>query len=232
MHWDRRSAAASAARTHDRTTAPTARQFRHRRWGDCETPAPGVGPGVAEKDSGAAPVVMDQNRLHESPHDVDSATAAGRLVRGSPPHAVVHDLDADASGLGPKGQLDSAICVRRRVGVIDTVAGGFVHREHHVVLGVPGKDKRRQPTTNLGPHPRELAGMRWPDLVNELGWFTSSKDDGWLAHVFPRVLLDPVRSRTAPPGLGQRAGGRRPGIFRATPLNSPAQPDRLSTGPD
>ena len=124
------------------------------------------------------------------------------MVRGSPPHAVIHDLDAHASGLGPIGRLDSAIRVRRRVGVIDTVAGGFVHREHHVFLGVPGKDKRRQPTTNLGPHRRELAGMRWPDLVNELGWFASSNDGGWLAHVFPRLLLDPVRSRTAPPGSG------------------------------
>ena len=97
------------------------RQIRHRRRGGCETPSPGVGPGIAEKDPGAAPVVTDQNRLHESPHDVDSATAAGRLVRGSPPHAVVHDLDADASGLGPKGQLDSAVPIRRRIGVIDTV---------------------------------------------------------------------------------------------------------------
>jgi hypothetical protein len=206
MHW---IVGLVPVRPPGRTVGRRLRHLRHRRWGGYETHGPNVGPGIAEKDSGAAPVVMDQNRLHESPHDVDSATAAGRLVRGSPPHAVIHDLDADASGLGPIGRLDSAIRVRRRVGVIDTVAGGFVHREHHVVLGVPGKDKRRQPATNLGPHRRELTGMRWPDLADKLGWFASSNDGGWFAHVFPRLLLDPVHSRTAPPGQRRPPTGGR-----------------------
>jgi hypothetical protein len=51
---------------------------------------------------------------------------------------VVGDLDTDASGLGPEGQLDGAVDGRGRVGVLGAVARGLVHSQQ-VVLGVPGR---------------------------------------------------------------------------------------------
>ena len=64
---------------------------------------------MAEEYPGSAAVVMDQDDGDEPLHDLDPAAASGGLAGRGPPGAVVDDFDADASGLGPEGQLDGVV---------------------------------------------------------------------------------------------------------------------------
>src|SRR3954471_20995339 len=128
---------------------------------------------MAEEHSGSAAVVMDQDHGDESLHDLDPAAASGGLAGRGPPRAMVDDLDANASGLGPEGQLDA-------------VARGLVHGQHQVDLGVPEQGERRQPTVDLRAEGGEVAGMRWPGPMHELSTFAPVDRGGRLGHVVPQ----------------------------------------------
>ena len=108
---------------------------------------------MAEEHPGSAAVVMDQDHGDEPLHDLDPPAASCGLIGRGPPRAVVDDLDADASRLGPEGQLDGVVGGRRCVGVVDAVARGLVHGRHQVDLGVPEQGERRQPTADLCADP-------------------------------------------------------------------------------
>jgi hypothetical protein len=89
-------------------------------------------------------------------------------MQGSAPRAVVHDLNADASGPGPEGEVDGVVRGGGGVGVLDTVARRLAHGEHHVVPSVSGDRERRQPAAHLDPKEGQMAGTGGPDQVNEL----------------------------------------------------------------
>src|SRR5215217_2459803 len=88
---------------------------------------------MAEEHPGSAVVIVDEDHGDEPLHDLDPAAASGGLAGRGPPRAMVDDLDADAAGLGPEGQLDGTVDGRGGVGVLDAVAGGLVHQVRAII---------------------------------------------------------------------------------------------------
>ena len=126
----------------------------------------------------------------------------GRLVCGGLPGAVVDDSRQRCGASVQKVSSNGAAGCSRRVGVLDAVGRGLAHRQHDVVLGIPGKHQRRQPATNVGPYRRQLAGIRGRAATRcgleggpaseDLTQRPSATTGVWGKPLFRRLILPPA----------------------------------------